>query len=428
MINSGAAYTSNRQITADLAASDDLSGVSQVAFSNDGASYGDWQGYASRWSMALPAGDGEKTLYARFKDQAGNTSPPAADNIVLDTTPPTIPAPDDALTGTISSPTVTLQWPPSSDALSGVERYYYRTDCGSEAATSNPSATTPVLFDGDHTFYVRAKDQAGNYSPYGKHALTIRATGLNSPDLYAPDSPTDRDKINISGVGPALSPIRLFLNCANYGETTSGNFGAWQFRDVPLALGENVMTASIVDVRGGLSPISLPAVVVRLKSVTATAPKTATSLLSSSGGTVSAGQQVLEVPAGALPGEAQVSVTPYGQDSAPPLVGKRSVGSFASIGARERGTGAPAQLAKGVRVSLSYDPASLGGLSPSQLAVHYYDPAALSWVALSSQVDPASRRVTAETTHLSDFGLLADLPPLPVKLYVPLAVRGSGGW
>lgn len=177
-----------------------------------------------------------------------------------------------------------------------------------------------------------------------------------------------------------------------------------------------------------LGPISLPAVVVRLNSVSGSLPKTASSLLSSAGGTVSAGQYSVQVPPGALPGAAQVVISPYGQDSAPSTAGKRSAGSFAYISALDPGTGAPVQLRKGAGISLAYDPASLGGLAPSQLSVYYYDPASSTWVVLPSQVDTANQVVTATTTHLSNFGLLADLPPMPNKLYLPLATKGASGW
>ncbi|MDP2726771.1 MAG: hypothetical protein Q8P59_04450, partial [Dehalococcoidia bacterium] len=94
----------------------------------------------------------------------------------------------------------------------------------------------------------------------------------------------------------------------------------------------------------------------------------------------------------------------------------------------ERGTGAPAQLQSAARVRLGYDAKALGTIAPGQLSVHYYDSETNAWVSLPSQVDTINRLVTAETSHFSDYALLADLPPMPVKVYLPVASKVASGW
>jgi hypothetical protein len=56
-----------------------------MSFSNDGSTWSDWQPYAATAIWSLDPGDGEKTVFARFRDAAGNISPVAYDSIVLNT-------------------------------------------------------------------------------------------------------------------------------------------------------------------------------------------------------------------------------------------------------------------------------------------------------------------------------------------------------
>ena len=91
-INSDAAYTQAANVTLTLSAQDSAggSGISQMRFSNDGSIWSAPEAYAVSKSWALLAGDGEKTVYAKFSDAAGNWSTPATDAIILDTTAPVI--------------------------------------------------------------------------------------------------------------------------------------------------------------------------------------------------------------------------------------------------------------------------------------------------------------------------------------------------
>ena len=89
-INSGAAGTNNANVTLTLSATDNSGTVAQMQFSNDGTTYSTPEAYATTKTWTLTSGDGTKTVYAKFKDPAGNWSAPVSDTIVLDATPPTI--------------------------------------------------------------------------------------------------------------------------------------------------------------------------------------------------------------------------------------------------------------------------------------------------------------------------------------------------
>ena len=89
-INGGASHTKTAAVTLTLAATDYLSGMSQMAFSSDGVNYSAAEAYAATKSYALPSGDGAKTVYAKFRDKVGNWSAAVSAAIVLDTVAPTI--------------------------------------------------------------------------------------------------------------------------------------------------------------------------------------------------------------------------------------------------------------------------------------------------------------------------------------------------
>lgn len=65
------------------------SGLQQMRFSNDGNIWGDWAAYYFYSSWMLSPGDGVKTVYAQFRDGAGNISATATDTVTLDTARPT---------------------------------------------------------------------------------------------------------------------------------------------------------------------------------------------------------------------------------------------------------------------------------------------------------------------------------------------------
>ena len=125
-ISGGAVYANSTSVTLTLSASD-LSGVAQMRFSNDGSSWSSWYSYSTSASWTLVGGDGTKTVYVQFKDNAGLVSSSYSDTIILDTTAPTgsetINA--GATYATSTTATLTLTY---SDATSGVSQVRYSND------------------------------------------------------------------------------------------------------------------------------------------------------------------------------------------------------------------------------------------------------------------------------------------------------------
>lgn len=88
-IDSGAPQTTSYLAPLTISAADTLSGVSQMRLSNDNLNWTTWEIYAPNISWTLTTGEGTKTVYVQFLDNAGNISS-YSDSIIVDTTSPTI--------------------------------------------------------------------------------------------------------------------------------------------------------------------------------------------------------------------------------------------------------------------------------------------------------------------------------------------------
>ncbi len=175
VINGGAAYATSTAVNLTLSASDSRSGVYQMRFSNNGSTWSAWEAYGTSKAWTLTSGDGAKTVYVQYSDNAGNVSASYSDTIILDTVAPTSSATSPITTSALS---FSVTWS-GSDSLSGVASYdvQYRVGSGGTwtdwlASTMATSAifgpTTPVTVQDRQTCYfqVRARDNAGNVEVY----------------------------------------------------------------------------------------------------------------------------------------------------------------------------------------------------------------------------------------------------------------------
>lgn len=168
-VEGGAAATNTRVITVGTAASDSLTGVSQVRLSNNGVTW-TTRPYAPNQSWTLASGDGAKTVRVQWRDGAGNWSATKADQIVLDTTDPTTGPVETALVNGQAAggkAPVKTAWT-GADAMTGVARYELamKTDDGAWATTSTSlsAASWSHAFTPGHRYRlrIRAVDNAGN--------------------------------------------------------------------------------------------------------------------------------------------------------------------------------------------------------------------------------------------------------------------------
>lgn len=84
----GGGFTTNRNVTLTLTATDNSPNPLTMRLSNEGTNWTDWMPFAATTPWALPTNVGTRSVSAQFRDGALNTSsPPATASIQLDTTP-----------------------------------------------------------------------------------------------------------------------------------------------------------------------------------------------------------------------------------------------------------------------------------------------------------------------------------------------------
>ncbi|MCS7018426.1 MAG: hypothetical protein RMJ87_12310 [Cytophagales bacterium] len=167
-INGGAKYTNarDRLVSVELYAQE--AKEMQISLRSDfvGAQ---WVPYAERRKMQLLGEDGEKIIYARFRDVAGNVSQPVSARIILDASPPLNPRVlinnGDAYT---NKEEVTLFL-----SAQGAKEVFIRG--GSEWLPMQNTIQWKLEppGDGERVVQVRFRDEAGNYSAVAQDAIIV---------------------------------------------------------------------------------------------------------------------------------------------------------------------------------------------------------------------------------------------------------------
>jgi hypothetical protein len=82
-INNGQFITNSSTVTLDLYAKDDTSEVAEMAFSIDGKNWSTWEPYETERVFTLLGPEGEKVVYLKVKDIAGNIAEPVHAKIIF---------------------------------------------------------------------------------------------------------------------------------------------------------------------------------------------------------------------------------------------------------------------------------------------------------------------------------------------------------
>jgi len=151
-----------------------------MRFSNDEHTWAPWETYTTTkiWNLAL--GDGLKTVYVQFIDNADLVSQSYHDTIILDTATPTISILSPSEGSEIKSSEITIQWI-GTDAGSGIDHYELRLDGGSWINRGiEQTYTFTGLNDGSHTVDVNASDEIGRLQTSSVR-FTVNTSPLGGP-------------------------------------------------------------------------------------------------------------------------------------------------------------------------------------------------------------------------------------------------------
>jgi hypothetical protein len=162
-INAGTTYTSSVSTTLTLAASDALSGVKQIRYSNDSVIWSTWEAFSASKAWNLMTGDGIKIVYYQIMDNADNLNT-FSDTIILDTAAPSgsIVINSGQTYTNLAAVTLTLT---ANDDTSGIQNVRFSNDTvawSSWQAFSAIKSWTLPAGDGTKTVYYQVRDNAGN--------------------------------------------------------------------------------------------------------------------------------------------------------------------------------------------------------------------------------------------------------------------------
>lgn len=196
LINNGAVATNSVSANLNLSGTDLLGTVIQMRFSNTGSSFNAPVAYALTAPWTLTTGSGTKTVYAQFRDQAGNWSASFTDTITLDTTAPTISA---VASSGFSNNSATITWTTNEPATSQVNygttvSYGATTTLDTTLVTAHSVVISGLNSQTLYNYRVRSKDTAGNE----RVGTNSTFTTLSGPDTTSPSVPTNFSAISIS--------------------------------------------------------------------------------------------------------------------------------------------------------------------------------------------------------------------------------------
>jgi len=241
-INNGAAYAATLAVTINSAMTDSPSGLHQMRFSNDNTSWSTWEAYAATKSWSLTAGDGAKTVYAQYRDNAGNISTSFSDGIAFDGTAPTGLISIDGGAATTSSTSVTLSLVAVDTGGSALSQMRFSNDNSTWSAWEGLAVTKSwslTAGDGAKTVYAQYRDNAGNVSVSCSDDITLSpAGGTIATTSLSIDTYTYVDANE--GASGAWGTYSIYVNDALIGTKVAGPDTTWDCPQIDLPAGGHI--------------------------------------------------------------------------------------------------------------------------------------------------------------------------------------------
>ena len=232
---------------------------------------------------ATPLPDGDYEITAIAQDSAGNTAPESAPlTVSVDATPPSAPviagitddSGADATDGVTSDNTLLFHG--SAEAETLVALSLNGSLIGSVTADASGvwqlDYTSTPLSEGNYSLTATASDDAGNESASSaEFTLLVDTTAPSaavvaeiSEDTGIPgDYITSDNTLMITGTSEPGAEIDVLINGVSAGTVVADASGDWTFDYTGTALndGDYVLTTTVTDLAGNVSPVSAPVTV-----------------------------------------------------------------------------------------------------------------------------------------------------------------------
>jgi len=227
------AYTTSTTVSATLSASD-LTGVSQMRFSNDGITFGTPVTYASSYAWTITSGDGSKTLWVQYQDFAGNWSGSHSATTILDTVAPlvTYTYPTASLTYRRAASSFGFTWN-ETEATSGIATRSVHLETGSvvnhACSWSGSTLSVPTFSDG-----TAATGTVVSGGCYRLHVTMTDVAGNDSGDMVSNPVMVDVAAPTIGWTYPTSSLFRTNLDSFNFTWTDTDALSGMASRSAKL--------------------------------------------------------------------------------------------------------------------------------------------------------------------------------------------------
>lgn len=266
LINSGSSYTSSNSVSLNINASDAGSEVTGMMVSNDSGFTGaSWESYTSSKAWTLTPGDGEKTIYVKFRDLFGNeNTAPFSAQIFVDSQKPTGAVLINNGENTSYSYNVTLSLN-STDTGSGIEKMMISNNSSFSGSSWETYTTTKNWAlssgpTGQRRVYVKFSDRAGNESAVCSDSIQYVYDGLppqgsvviNSGKLFTHSNRVD---LTLSAADNIGVKEMIVSNNANFSNSNWENYAISKAWTIPSGDGEKTVYVKFKDFAGNTSPI-----------------------------------------------------------------------------------------------------------------------------------------------------------------------------
>lgn len=258
-INNGDAYIGSTPVDLTLSATDGTGiGVSQMRFSNDGATWSVWQAYSTSETWETTSGDGTKTVHVQYRDLLGNYGT-YSDTIVMDNDPPTGSI---AINGgeTYTNHSEVLLTTQAQDAGAGVSSMRFSnngTSWSGWETYSTSSSWSLSSGEGTKNVYVQYQDAVDKISAVYNDTIIVETSApdgtilINNGDHY---SGSTNVSLALAASDPGGSGIDQ-MQFSNNGSTWSAweTFSSSKSWTLPLNDGSKTVSVKYRDGAGNVS-------------------------------------------------------------------------------------------------------------------------------------------------------------------------------
>ncbi|HLT85910.1 MAG TPA: hypothetical protein VKZ62_00240 [Georgenia sp.] len=228
-INNGDQVTNSLDVILSLTAQGIEGPIEFMSFSNDGANWGDWELFDATATYTILPGDGEKTVYVKYKDATGVESiAEIKDSIILDTI----------------APTAIFEYSTVDPTNGDVTAKIVLEDANGPVTITNNGGKDTFTFTENGEFTFTFVDAVGNEGSATVYVTNIDKEAPTASVEYSTVDPTNKDVVATLTLEDVNGPVTITNNGGSNEYTFTEN-GQFTFEFVDALGNEGSYTVSV---------------------------------------------------------------------------------------------------------------------------------------------------------------------------------------